>query len=56
MERSVNELSSSSSQIQKIVAAVQYIADQTKILSLNATLKVARQENMEEASLKWKRR
>lgn len=42
MERPVNELSSSSQQIQKIVAAVQEIADQTKILSLNATIKVER--------------
>lgn len=42
MERSVNELSSSSKQILKIVTAVQEIANQTKILSLNATIEAAR--------------
>jgi heme-based aerotactic transducer len=42
IERSVNELSSFSKQIQKIVASVQGIADQTKILSLNATIEEAR--------------
>lgn len=42
MERSVNELNSSSQQIQKIVAAVEGIASQTKILALNATIEAAR--------------
>ncbi|SEU30756.1 globin-coupled sensor protein [Paenibacillus sp. NFR01] len=42
MERSVNELNGSSLQIQKIVAAVEGIASQTKILALNATIEAAR--------------
>ncbi|WP_410512488.1 globin-coupled sensor protein [Paenibacillus sp. BR2-3] len=42
MEQSVKELSRSSSQILKIVSAVQDIANQTKILSLNAAIEAAR--------------
>jgi heme-based aerotactic transducer len=42
MEHSVHELNNSSKQIQKIVNSVKDIADQTKILSLNATIEGAR--------------